>query len=253
MESVSNPGRPARIAMWSGPRNISTAMLRAFEARGDCAVTDEPLYAFYLDRTGLEHPGREAILASQARDWRAVAEALTGPVPDDQPVWYQKHMAHHLLPEVGAEWLDDLRHGFLIREPEAMLTSLLQVLPEPRLEDTGLPQQVALFDRFAATGETPPVVDSRDVLLDPPGMLAALCERFGIAYTEHMLTWAPGRRATDGVWAEHWYASVERSTGFAPYTEKQDRVPEHLEPLLEQCRPLYAHLAAHRLQSRTDA
>lgn len=238
----------ARIAMWSGPRNVSTALMRSFEARGDCAVTDEPLYAYYLDRTGKPHPGREAVLASQPRSWREVVSTLLGPAPGGSRIWYQKHMAHHLLPEVELDWLGPLRHAFLIRDPAEMLASLLRVLPDPRLEDTGLPQQVALLERLEAAGQDPPVVDARELLDAPGAMLAALCARLGIEYRDSMLRWPAGRRDSDGVWAPHWYASVERSTGFEPWSTRDVSIPADLEPLLEDARALHARLARRRLR-----
>lgn len=242
---------PVRIALWSGPRNISTALMRSWESRADTAVVDEPLYAFYLDKTGLDHPGRDEILASQPAHWRAVAAALSGPVPGGRPIFYQKHMAHHLLPEVGRAWLGgaEFRHGFLIRRPRAMLASLAKVIPNPRVEDTGLPQQAELFERLAeARGAPPPVLDARDVLEDPEGLLRALCAVLGVPFDPAMLAWAPGPRATDGVWARHWYASVERSTGFdPPRPEGAAEVPVHLESVLAACRVHYAALHAHRL------
>jgi hypothetical protein len=234
--------------MWSGPRNISTAMMRSWGSRPDTFVSDEPLYAHYLSVTGLDHPGREETIDSQDRDWRKVAAWLTGPIPGDKAIWYQKHMAHHLLPEIGREWLAGLTHCFLIREPREMLTSLLHFLPQPTLDDTGLPQQVELFEwERRRTGRTPPVLDSRDVLQDPRRLLGRLCDEVGVPFTEAMLSWEPGRRATDGVWAKHWYASVERSTGFEPYRPKPDPVPDALEGLLRACEELYASLYEHRL------
>ena len=231
-----------RIAMWSGPRNLSTALMRAFEARGACAVADEPLYAAYLARTGLEHPGREAVLASQPTDWRVVAAQLRGAAPAGAREVYAKHMAHHLTPDVERGWLAGFRHAFLVRDPAAVVVSLAKVLPyAPRLEDTGLPQQVELLERFGG-----PVVDAADVLRDPAGTLAGLCAGLGIPWTERMLSWAPGPRATDGVWASHWYAAVEASTGFAgpPAGADPVAVPPALEPLVDACRPLYERLRA---------
>ena len=234
--------------MWSGPRNISTALMRSWGNRPDTFVTDEPLYAFYLDRTGLLHPGAKEIIASQPTDWREVAKWLTGPIPEGRTVWYQKHMAHHLLPEVERGWLAGLSHCFLIRDPAEMLTSLLHVLPEPTLADTGLPQQVELFDWVrATTGRIPPVLDSRDVLQDPRKHLEALCGNVGILFTDEMLHWPAGPRPTDGVWAKYWYASVERSTGFEPYRAKQEAVPDRFAVLLSECQSLYDRLWAYRL------
>lgn len=236
--------------MWSGPRNLSTALMRSWGSRPDTAVVDEPLYAVYLAATGLDHPGRDPVLASQPSSWQEVAATLAGPVPGGVRVWYQKHMAHHLLPHVGRGWLDDasFRHAFLIRDPAAMVVSLDKVTPDPTLADTGLPQQVELFDRMAQRdGAAPPVVDAADVLRGPEATLRALCARLGVPFDPAMLSWAPGPRATDGAWAPHWYASVERSTGFAPPRAEAAEVPDRLAPLVDACRPLYDALASHRL------
>lgn len=239
-----------RIAMWSGPRNISTALMRSFGSRPDTAVCDEPLYAHYLLATGLDHPGRAETLASHEADWRKVAAMLTGPVPGGRHIHYQKHMSHHLLPGIDRGWLDALSHAFLIREPAAMLRSLLQKTPEARLEDTGLPQQWEIFDRIAnRTGTAPPVVLASDVLKDPAAMLGRLCEALGIPYLPAMLSWAPGPRDTDGAWAPYWYAAVERSTGFAPWRGEPGPADPSLLPLLAQCQPWYDKLHAHRLRA----
>jgi len=238
-----------RIAMWSGPRNISTALMRSWGSRPDTFVCDEPFYAHYLLAHPVDHPGREEVLASQENDWRRVVEWLTGPVPGGKRIFYQKHMAHHLLPEMDRGWLARLRNALLIRDPREMLTSLIKVMPAPQVEDTGLPQQVELFDRLAKAGEAPPVVDARDVLEDPAGLLARLCERLGVDYTPAMLSWEPGPRETDGVWAKYWYAAVKASTGFAPYRPKREAVPASLQPVLETCLAAYEYLFSHRIVS----
>ena len=245
---------PIRVAVWSGPRNISTALLRAWGSRADTAVTDEPLYAAYLAATGKSHPGREAILASQPTDWRTVAARLTGPVPGDRPIWVQKHMAHHLRPEMERGWLGAFRHAFLIREPAAMLASLAKVLPGATLDDTGLPQQVELFEREAdRLGHAPPVLDGRTVRAHPEAQLRALCEGLGVAWDPAMLTWAPGPRETDGVWGPFWYTRLYTTTGFEPpEPERTPVVPDALRPVLDACRPLYATLAAHALRAKDD-
>ncbi len=241
--------------MWSGPRNLSTALMRSWGSRSDTAVVDEPLYAAYLAATGLEHPGRDAVLRSQPTDWRTVSATLSGPVPDGRAVWYQKHMAHHLLPDVGREWLDapSFRHAFLIRDPAAMIVSLDRVTPDPTLADTGLPQQVELFERVRQRGgATPPVVDCDDVLRSPESVLRMLCSALGVDFDPAMLAWAPGPRATDGVWAEHWYESVWASTGFDPPRTSSPDVPARLAPVLDAALPLYDSLFSHRLRP-TDA
>ncbi|MGQ0587833.1 MAG: HAD family hydrolase, partial [Gammaproteobacteria bacterium] len=203
-----------RIAMWSGPRNISTAMMRSFGARADTAVVDEPFYAAYLARTGVEHPMTAEVLASQPNDWREVVAALLGPVPEGKPVWYQKHMTHHMLPEFDRGWLGRVRNAFLVRSPEAVLASYVRKRADVTLADIGVVQQREMFDREAERlGVAPPVVDAADVLADPARTLSRLCGALGIEYAAAMLSWPAGRHATDGVWAPAWYAAGERSTG----------------------------------------
>mgnify|MGYP001231028159 CR=1 FL=1 len=241
---------PLRIAMWSGPRNISPTLMRAFGARPDTAVADGPVYAHYLLATGIDHPGRDEVIARHETDWRKVAAWLTGPVPGGRRVFYQKHMSKHLLPGIGRDWLDSLTHAFLIRDPAEMLASFARVVAEPALADTGLPEQVDLFERVAdRLGHAPPVVDARDVLTDPPAVLARLCDALGLDYTDAMLGWPAGRRDTDGAWAPHWYAAVERSTGFGPPPPRVTSLPEPLGRVLDECRPHYERLAAHRLRA----
>ncbi len=239
---------PLRIAMWSGPRNISTALMRSWGNRPDTYVADEPLYAHYLARTGKNHPGAEEVLAHHEGDWRKVVARLCGPVPEGRSVFYQKHMAHHLLPEIDRSWLDGVQNCFLIRDPREMLTSLAQKLDEPLLEDTGLPQQVEIFELVRQrTGRVPPVIDSKDVLLDPERVLELLCRELGIEFTRDMLHWPAGRRETDGVWAKHWYHAVEASTGFHAYRPKSAPLPERLNELYERCLEYHAVLVPHRL------
>jgi hypothetical protein len=238
-----------RIAMWSGPRNISTAMLRSWGNRPDTFVCDEPLYAYYLKQTGIDHPGRDEVIAHHESDWRKMVLWLTGEIPEGRSVFYQKHMAHHLLPEIDRGWLDSVTNAFLIRDPREMLTSLIRVTPEPTVADTGLPQQSELFDRMREqTGRTPPVLDSRDVLDDPRGLLTRLCEALELPFSDAMLSWEAGRRETDGIWAKHWYDAVERSTAFQPYQPKTDEVPPRLREVHEQCMVHYEKLHAARLR-----
>lgn len=242
---------PTYIAAWSGPRNISTAMMRAWGNRPDTTVCDEPLYAHYLKETGVDHPGRDEVIASQSTDWRKVVSWLTGPVPGGKAIFYQKHMAHHMLPHIDREWLSKVTNVFLIRDPREMLTSLLVVTPSAGLDDTGLPQQWEMFARMREEkGRVPAVIDARDVLEDPRGVLEALCAAVGVPFLEEMLSWPPGPRETDGVWAKHWYAAVERSTGFAPHQPKPSRIPDSHAGVLARCEAYYGRLHEHRLRAR---
>jgi hypothetical protein len=231
-----------RVAMWSGPRNISTAMLRSWGARDDTVVVDEPLYAHYLDSTGLDHPGRAEILASQPTDWRDAVDELLGPLPAGKTVQYQKQMTHHLLADIGEDWMARVRHAFLIRDPAHVIASYARVREEPTLADLGFEQQVRIFRRFGG-----PVVDSADVLRDPAGVLSRLCAALGLPWQPDLLSWPSGPRDSDGVWAPYWYASVEASTGFAPYREEPAELPDRLLALAEEAAPYYGELAAHRI------
>ena len=240
---------PIRIAMWSGPRNISTALMRSFGTRPDTAVIDEPLYAAYLAGSGSMHPMRAEVLASQPNSWREVVTNLLGPVPGGKAIYYQKHMTHHMLDSFGRDWIGRLRNCFLIRDPRAVLSSYLLKRNEVTLTDLGFVQQRELFEREAnRLGSPPPVVEGADVLANPPRLLTQLCSALKIPYSESMLSWPSGRRDTDGVWAPAWYESVERSTGFAaPSAPTPIALPDPLLRIADQARPHYEVLAAYRL------
>lgn len=245
-------GGPVRIAMWSGPRNLSTALMRAWENRPDTVVLDEPLYAWYLARTGLDHPGRDEILAAYPADAEGAVARCLAPVPPGVRAVYQKHMTHHLLADLDRAWLDELRHFMLLRDPVAVLASYTQVREAVTLADIGLPQQLELVDRAEL------VIDADDFLTDPGAYLEELCQRLDLPFTERMLSWPAGRRDSDGCWAPYWYSAVESSTGFqrpegrGPADPERaaariDRLPPHLRPLAEEALAIYATLAARRL------
>ena len=244
-----NQTKAVRIAMWSGPRNISTAMLRAFENRADTFVWDEPFYAHYLAETGLNHAMAADIIAAYETDWRAVAARAVGPVPEGKALFYQKHMTHHVLPHMDLDWLDGLTNAFLIRNPARVLPSYIDKRAEVTLEDLGLPQQQRLFETVRQrTGMVPAVLDADDVLADPKAMLRALCRITGIAFDDAMLSWPAGRRDSDGLWAAHWYGAVEQSTHFMTPSEAARAVPDHLVDLLAAAEPYYQALRPYRLR-----
>jgi hypothetical protein len=248
MRRVSDP---VRIAMWSGPRNISTAMMRSFENRDDTAVVDEPFYAAYLAATGIDHPMRRESLAAQPQDWRDVIPQILGPVPDAKPVFYQKHMTHHMAEGFGRDWIARCRNAFLIRAPEDVLASYTQKRAEVTLADIGFVQQRELFEREAdRLGHAPPVIASDDVLTDPRAALSALCAALDIPFSEKMLSWPAGKRDTDGVWGAVWYEAVEKSTGFAP---PRAAVPltlsDDYQRIADAARPHYERLAAFKIKT----
>jgi hypothetical protein len=246
---VSADQEPVRIAMWSGPRNLSTAMMRSFGSRPDCAVSDEPFYGPYLLLTGLDHPMREEILHHHEKDWRKVDAALAGPPPGGKRLWYQKHMTHHMLPEIGRSFMRASRHAFLIRHPARVLSSYAAKREDVELDDIGFRQQEALFDEAASiAGEAPPVVDAEAILADPKRMLGLLCAALKIPFSEAMLSWPPGPRDSDGIWGPHWYDAVNRSTGFAPARPTPRLDDTHLRGLEGQALPIYHRLATHELK-----
>jgi hypothetical protein len=251
-----------RIAMWSGPRNISTAMMRSWGNRPDTVVVDEPFYAFYLKETGTKHPGAEEVIAQGETDWRKVVEQCrrnasparaASPVEDSpwraRMIFYQKQMTHHLLPEVSRGWLRDVTNCFLIRDPAEVIASYIKKNPEPELNDLGFVQQSEIFDFVHRQANSiPPVIDADEVLRDPERMLRLLCDAIGVEFSDAMLSWPPGPRETDGIWAKYWYAEVERSTGFQPYRERRVEVPENLREVEQRCRECYDELYQYRLR-----
>lgn len=240
---------PLRLAMWSGPRNISTALMRAWENRDDCAVWDEPLYGYYLDETGIDHPGATQIIAEWGTDTETIISACTGEIPAGKSIYYQKHMTLHLLPQLRRDWLESLENCFLIREPEAVVASYAAVRADLTLDDIGFVQQAELYDQVESfSAQTPLVIDSAEFLQNPRAMLEAICACFDIEFSENMLSWPPGRRDSDGVWAPYWYDSVWQSTGFAPYQARSYDLGKRERDIARQALPYYEKLHSLRLQ-----
>ena len=236
-----------RISMWSGPRNISTALMYAFRQRSDTSVVDEPLYGHYLTKTNVRHPGDDEVIASMECDGqRVVSEVLLASC--ETPVRFFKNMAHHLV-GLDRAFLGELANILLTREPKAMLASLSKQLPNPTLRDTGLKEQVELLDLVLKKGQTPVVLEAKEVLRDPRGVLSQACELLGLPFEAQMLSWSPGPKLEDGVWAKHWYDNVHASTGFEPYEEKRVDLPKRLEPLLDECIPYFERLTPHSIKS----
>ena len=236
-----------RICLWSGPRNVSTALMYSFRQREDTTVVDEPFYAHYLTSSGANHPGREEVIATQDSDAAAVVERVIFGDYSTPNVFF-KQMAHH-LDGMDTVWLDRVDNVILTRDPAEMLPSMTIQVPDLDLRGTSLPQQVALLDRMLEHNREPIVLIAKDVLVDPPGMLAELCNRLGLAFDPAMLSWPAGPKPEDGVWGRHFYHRVQRSTGFAPYRPKTEPLPQRLRALLEECKPLYEHLEAFALRT----
>ncbi|MCB5199227.1 sulfotransferase [Loktanella sp. TSTF-M6] len=198
-----------KIAMWSGPRNLSTAMMYSFAARPDFAVWDEPFYAPYLARTGADHPMRDVILAAHETDPARVAARCAGPIPDEKPHFYMKHMPHH-MDGMPLDWVSDCVNIHLIRHPARVVASYGAKRDSVTDDDIGFAAQTALFDRIGGM-----VIDSADIRADPESMLRKLCDAIGLDFDPAMLSWPAGGHPDDGAWAPHWYGAVHASTGFA--------------------------------------
>jgi hypothetical protein len=235
--------------MWSGPRNISTAMMRAWGNRSDAFVCDEPLYAHYLNATGKDHPGADEIIRTGETDADTVTAWLTGPIPEGKSVFFQKHMTHHLLPGMDRTWLTQVTNCFLIRDPRDVLLSYAKIIGAATALDTGFPQQLDIYNWVSARQpNTPPILDARDVQNRPREILCLLCECVGVPFVRSMLAWAPGLRATDGIWAKHWYKEVETSTSFRPYQARAGTLPANMNAVHEECLACYEKLHALRLR-----
>ena len=237
------------ICLWSGPRNVSTALMYSFAQRSDTTVVDEPLYGHFLRVTGTLHPGREEVLASVNCDGNEVMQQLLDVhAAEGRDILFMKQMAHHLV-SLDLDFLQHTRNIFLVRDPQQMLPSLTIQLPHAGLADTGLKMQWQLYAELVEAGQQPAILDSRELLLQPRNVLSELCQHLEIPFTDDMLRWAAGPRVEDGIWAPHWYHAVHRSTGFSAYVEKNG-FPEHLDALLAECKPWYDKLFAHAIRAR---
>lgn len=234
-----------KIAMWSGPRNLSTALMYSFANRRDMSVVDEPFYANYLVKTGLDHPMRDAVIGSQTNDADDVIVEMMG--QDATVHHYQKHMTQHMLPHISRDWMADVTNVFLIRHPARVLASWSNKHDALSLTDIGFVQQLELFEHVVSLGQTPVVIDSADIRANPADQLKALCRAIGLAWDEAMLNWPAGAKPYDGVWADHWYDAVHKSTGFAGAEGDLPHLSDDLERLNEKALPIYKRLTAHKL------
>lgn len=242
---MPEPADCLRLSVWSGPRNVSTALMYSFRERPDTEVLDEPLYGHYLTATDADHPGAGEVLAAMDRDGeRVVREVILGPC--GKPVRFFKNMAHHLA-GLDRAFLGEITNVLLTRDPREMLPSLAEQLPSPTLRDTGLGEQVEILEAALRSGNPPVVLDARELLLNPARVLKRACEALGIPFYEGMLSWPRGPKPEDGIWAKHWYRSVHASTGFGEYRPKPEPFPEGLRPLLRECMPLYEELRRHAI------
>ena len=233
--------------MWSGPRSISTALMRSFENRPDTFITDEPFYAHYLHKTGIDHPFREEVMADGNTDWNSAPDEITGPIPKGKDIWYQKHMAQHNLPGCEMKWVEKLTHCILIRHPREVMLSYLIKYEITSIYQLGYPQQIELFKMLTDLGAPPLILDAGDVLKNPDAALKLFCRKLGIPFYDEMLSWPAGKRKSDGIWGRHWYGSVEASTGFHPYEQKTGNLPFKYQDIYAASLESYKQLYPHRI------
>lgn len=238
-----------RIAMWSGPRNISTAMMRSWENRGDTTVIDEPLYGPYLYKTKKAHPLHTEIIADQGTNEKPIIQFLThGSLEESKTIFYQKHMCHHILEDMDIRWVIHLKNAFLIRNPAYVLTSYIKKHKQPSKHDLGFPQQLKIFNYIKdRCGEIPVVIESKDILKHPKKMIPLLCEKLSVGFDKNMLSWAKGYRETDGIWAPKWYNRVIESTGFSKYNPKEIKLSTEQKRIVDDCMPYYLALQKHKI------
>ena len=238
-----------RIAMWSGPRNISTAMMRAWESRADTFVIDEPFYAYYLNETNLDHPGKEKVISEGELDVGKISNGLINDESGSCSVYYQKHITHHLLDSIDRSWMKSVKNCFLIRDPKDMILSYSKVHSDLNMHLLGIEEQYEIFEYVRdLTGEIPPVIDSKDVLTNPSDLLRKFCNKIGVIFSEEMLSWPRGARETDGNWGKYWYKNVVNSTGFNSYKPKTEEVPEKYRELYAECYLFYEKLYNLRIK-----
>lgn len=248
MWAVPRLGCVVHLAVWSGPRNLSTALMYSFASRGDCVVWDEPFYAAYLAATGIDHPMRDEVIAAGECDPQMVAHACIGPIPGGAPLYYEKHMTLHMIPAFDRSFMRECVNVFLIRHPVRVVASYTRQRASVTLDDIGFTQQANLFDEVADfNGHTPVVVDSSDIRADPGSVLSRLCAAVGIEYTERMTRWPAGGHPSDGVWAPHWYEAVHRSTGFESAEGALPNLTGAAADLAALAMPSYERLRIHAI------
>jgi hypothetical protein len=240
---------PKRIAMWSGPRNISTALMRSFENRKDSVVLDEPFYAYYLKQNKANHPGRDLVLESQISSWDEVVKLCLSKIPEKKSIWYQKHMAQHFFNDENISWITNLENCLLIRDPKEVISSYKNKFSIKTIQQLGYPQQLELYDYILKnTGKPPIVIDAKDLLNKPREMLEKLCLLLKIPFYSSMLSWPRGTRTSDGVWGKYWYKNVEKSTGFNKYQSLNIQLDKKHTEFYKECLPIYKKLHSLRIK-----
>jgi len=241
--------KPTRIAMWSGPRNISTTMMRAFGNRSDTFASDEPFYGYFLKSTNIDHPMKDEVISKYQTNWSYIKDYLTGPIPNNKPIWYQKQMTQHLLPNDSIEWTDKVTNCFLIRDPKDVIVSYAKIYDKMTPELLGFPQLLKVFNYTLKNSKVKPIViNSRSILKEPKSMIKTLCESLDITFTDNMLTWEVGPKEYEGIWGKHWYKQLHSTTGFIKYEKKDKTLPDSLIKLYNECDHYYKQIKKYQIR-----
>ena len=241
--------KPIRIAMWSGPRNISTTMMRAFGNRPDTFASDEPFYGYFLKTTNTDHPMKNEVISKYQTNWSDIKDYLTGPIPNNKPIWYQKQMTQHLLANDSIEWTDKVTNCFLIRDPKDVIVSYAKIYDKMTPELLGFPQLLKVFNHTLKSSKVKPIViNSLNILKEPKPMLKTLCESLDITFTDNMLTWEVGPKEYEGIWGKHWYKQLHSTTGFIKYEKKDKTLPNSLLKLYNECNHYYKQIKEYQIK-----
>jgi len=237
-----------RISMWSGPRNISTALMRSFENRSDTAVIDEPFYSFFLKNTGIKHPIYKEVIEKYDSSWNNITNTLIGSIPNNKNIWYQKLMTHHWVDNQPLDWTINTINCFLIRNPKNVILSYLKIYKDVTPELIGLPQQIKIFNYvIKKTNKIPTVISSEDILKTPKLMLKKLCHLLEIPFLEQMLSWPMGPRDSDGIWGKYWYRNVVKTSSFSNPPKKNEKFPKEFSSLLDECNEYYKQIEKYKI------
>ena len=235
------------VACWSGPRNISTALMRSWSSRKDTFVTDEPFYAYYLKETKLKHPMHREIITKYSSNYNEIIKYLTNKIPDNRKIWYQKHMAHHLLDLNNIEWINNFKNCILLRHPKEVISSFSKKSKLSSVEELGYPQQYEIIRFLKKNNKSYTIIDSSELLKNPEKVLAAWCKKNNIKFDISMLKWEKGNHNNDGIWWESWYDNVIKTTGFQKYEKKDISIENKYDSIYNESMKYYNYLIEEKL------
>ena len=231
-----------RIACWSGPRNISTALMRSWSSRNDSFVSDEPFYAYYLKEQQLKHPMYKEIIKYYPNTYDDVVTSLTSEIPNDKERWYQKHMAHHLIDLNNISWIKNFENCILIRHPKDVINSYIKKNTLNHVDELGYPQQYKIMRYLDSVGKNFIVIDSNILLNNPEKILSQWCSSMNLEFDISMLRWEKGNHPQDGIWWKHWYDNVITTTHFQKFSSNKYELNKKYKSIYDEALDYYNKL-----------